>query len=788
MAASPAVGLKPAGVNLKISPSARRLVQTHQEDGYDYEDDATPINANDDNEITDERGNVIRIRHNDGSITVSTDGKPLRSAEDDSPKGWYANLCDKVDGLEKSRIVDDIIRGVHDDLTSRQEWIDMREDGISLLGLTLDKPDDAGGSPDGLAVEGQSTVRHPLLLEACLRFQANARSELLPTDGPVKIRDDNNNTPKSEDELANALQKDFNHFLTVTDKTYYPDTDRMLLLLGFGGSTFKKVYFDAEKNYPRSISVDADDLIVNNNAITLDDAKRVTHRTMMNQTQVRRMQLLGVYDDVPLGTPNEPLDNQSLRRKKREIEGVDPTTSRPEDRDREIYETYIDLDIRGFEHQWKGRASGLPVPYVVTVDVSSRQMLAIRRDYPKPAPGRLPEKRQTFVDYTFVPGLGFYGIGLLHILANATVAVTAAWREMLDAGMFASFPGFLYAKGGARQNTNIFRVPPGGGAEIDTAGMAIKDAVMPLPYKTEGLPALMELAKQIVETSQRVGMTAEQQVGEGKANAPVGTTLALIEQAQKILNSVHKRMHSSQAREFQLLAQVFREHPEAFWQTNKKPALPWDSKTFTDALENFYLVPQADPNTASQVQRIAKVGALFLLAQGAPQLYDMKSLHELAIRTLGWGSPQEFMKPDDQINQPTPEQQQAIAEIQIKQATADANKMKAQTEAQKVQQEGGLGQAKFNLEQQNSDIDNKVKIVKTKTDIAQKAQDIDIKRRQGITAEKMNLIDAAQNVAVHPESAHLVAPLLAPAFEDVQRDEAEERMKKGFGAASLPNA
>lgn len=681
--APPPIGLKPNGVNLKISDSAQR---------YD-EDDDVPINANDDdagdNEILDERGNVVRIQHADGTVTVSIDGAPLRYAEDESPQGWYANLVNKISDLEKSRIADDLLRGIEQDLQSRQEWINTREEGIGLLGLTLDRPEDTGGSPDGVATAGMLTVKHPLMLEAILRFQANAVAELLPSDGPVKIRDDDNNTPKGEDELANALEKDFNHFLTVTDKNYYADTDRMLLLLGFGGMTFKKVYFDPLLNRPASVSVDADDLIVNNEAITLADAKRITHRTLLSQTTVKRMQILGIYADEDLGDPQMPRYD-AVKKKKMEQQGINPETMRPQDRDREIYECYTDLDIQGFEHKWKGKPSGLPVPYVVTIDVSSRKLLAISRNYPKPEKDQLPQRREVFVDYTFVPGLGFYAIGLLHILANATLAVTAAWREMLDAGMFASFPGFLYAKGGARQNTSIFRVPPGGGAEIDTQGMPITQAVMPLPYKTEGLPALMALAKDIIETSQRVGMTAEQPVGEGKQNAPVGTTLALIEQAQKVLSSVHKRLHASQAREFQLLAQVFREHPEAFWQTNKKPALPWDEKTFRDALDNFYLVPQADPNTASQVQRIAKVGALLMLSKEAPAYFDEKALIELAIRTLGWGNPQEFMKPDSQAAQPPPQMLQAMEELKVKQTVADAQKLRAQTEAQKVQGELGL--------------------------------------------------------------------------------------------------
>jgi hypothetical protein len=304
----------------------------------------------------------------------------------------------------------------------------------------------------------------------------------------------------------------------------------------------------------------------------------------------------------------------------------------------------------------------------------------------------------------------------------------------------------------------------------------------------------MALAQNIVETSEKVGMTAESQVAEGKQNAPVGTTLAMIEQAQKILSAVHKRMHEAQSREFQLLAQVFREHPESFWIGNKKPALPWDDKTFRDALDNYYLVPQADPNTASQMQRIAKVGALFLLAQGAPQLYDQKALHELALRTLGWGNATEFFKPDDQQNQPTPEQLQMIAENQVKQALAEAKKQEVAIKGQQVQaqiadNQGklGLAHARLNLDSQHTQTDDQVKIVKTKIDTALKGREIDQKIQEGITAEKMNLIDVAQNLAVHPESAHLIAPLIQPAFTDIQRQEAENRAHRGLGGANMPD-
>jgi hypothetical protein len=237
-----------------------------------------------------------------------------------------------------------------------------------------------GGSADGAPVEGMSRVRHPLLLEAVLRFQANARSELLPTDGPVKIRNDDNNADLAEDQLANALERDMNHYLTSTAKEYYPDTDRMLLMLGFGGTAFKKVYFCPLRNRPVSESVDADDLIVNNAATDLSNAKRITHRVMMRPSVVKRLQIIGVYRDIELSTPS-PAKLDSVQREKKSQQGIAQDDASPEDRDREIYECYCELDLPGFEHKIKNKETGLEIPYRVTIDLTSKEILSIVRNY-----------------------------------------------------------------------------------------------------------------------------------------------------------------------------------------------------------------------------------------------------------------------------------------------------------------------------------------------------------------------------------------------------------------------
>jgi hypothetical protein len=720
---------------------------------------------------------VLRIEHEDGSVTVSMDGKSLVDQPRKDKGDWFDNLVEDIDQGALGSIADELLRGIEDDIESRRDWIEGRAQGIKLLGLKLEIPGIAGGA-DGAPVEGMSRVRHPLLLEAVLRFQANARSELLPTDGPVKVRDDNNNATLEEDTLANSLERDLNHYLTATATEYYPDTDRMLLMLGFGGTSFKKVYFCPLRGRPVSESVDADDLIVNNAATDLNNAKRITHRSMMRSSTVRRLQILGVYRDIDLPMAKDP-DLDAAQREERAQQGISAGSFRPEDRDREIYECYCELDIPGFEHKYKGKESGLEIPYRVTIDLSSREVLSIVRNYDEDE-AELPEARTNFVKYTFVPGLGFYDIGLLHILGNTTNAITAAWREMLDAGMYANFPGFLMADTGARQNTNIFRVPPGGGALVKTGGMPIQQAIMPLPYKEPG-PALMNLVTNMAETGMRVGGTSEMQVGEGRADAPVGTTLAMIDQATKVLNAVHKRMHAAQAQEFQLLTRCFQENPESFWQRNKKPAYPWDEATFLQALNDCQLVPQADPNTASHSQRMMKIMGLKQLQQGNPSLYDPIAIDTAALQAMGWSNPQQFMVPPSSLQQkPPPEVQYAQAMVQIKKQEADAKTamvgVKQQEVAAKMQEAGALAGG----QPQGPTIEDQIKMAELQArqqemqmDEKDSMMDAINRKRDRESRERLAAVKLAETIATVPGAEQAVQSLLDPGM--IQRLESNEQ-------------
>ena len=708
-------------------------------------------------------GNILRIEHPDGTISVSLDGRPIEEAKTNKTEGWFANLAEDIDDHELGRISEELLRGISNDLTSREEWIQERAQGIKLLGLKVEIPG-LQGTPDGAPVEGMSKVRHPLLLEAVLRFQANARSELLPVDGPVKVRDDATEGSPERDTLADALETDMNHYLTVTDKAYYPDTDKMLFMLGFGGTSFKKIYFCPLRNRPVSESIDADDLIVNNSATSLSTARRVTHRIYMRPSVVKRMQIIGAYKDVELATAKAP-NLDAVQEEKKSVQGVQMQNANPEDNDREIYECYCELDIKGYEHELNGEKTGLEVPYRVTIDVSSRQILSICRNYDEDTKD-LPEARVNFVKYTFVPGLGFYDIGLLNILGNTTNAVTAAWRELLDAGMYANFPGFLYSKQSGRQNSNIFRVPPGGGAQIDTGGGPIQQAVMPLPYK-EPSQALNVLTEQISQYGQRLGGTSEVAVGEGRQDAPVGTTMALIENAIKVLNSVHKRLHAAQAEEFQLLAQCFRDNPQSFWERNNKPSTGWSEEKFTAALNDFLLVPQADPNTSSNTQRIMKVAALVQMATADPAGFNLPEVRKEALTAIGWNNADRFLAPP-MPPMPNPADQAKAMDSQAKMLTAQAKMAEAQ---HKVSGGENLSQNDPSFILDTMKEKNKAAEIEVKAADAQMDNMNRVRDRE--SRERLAAVKLAEEVMKNPmDGMAVVRSLIAPGM--LQRLEANE--------------
>ena len=667
----------------------------------------------------------VKVELPDGSVTISFGGQ--QKSEEEGNKDFHENLAMQLDNSTLGQISNELVRLIEQDNESRQELLQQYVMGLDLLGTKIETPR-SNASDGSTAVEGQATVRHPLLLESIVRFQANARGELLPSGGPVKIRNDGLDSANINAQ-AEALEKDFNHYLTVTASEYYPDTERMFFALGFGGTAFKKVYYCPIRRRPVSEFISIPEIIVSNAETTVSTAQRITHVIKMSPSTLKRLQLVGMYRNVILSSAQPPKNNV-VDDKLEQLMGVIPRNiSNTDNQPREIYECYCELDLPGYEHEDDEGPTGLQLPYRVTIDKTSAEILEIRRWWKEDDEQCL--RRQVFVDYIFVPGFGFYGLGLLHLVGNTTMALTAGWRLCIDNGMFANFPGFLYAKQAGRQNTNEFRIPPGGGMPIDTAGGPIQSAVMPLPYRSVDGQFLNLL--QLIETSgQRMASTSETNVGEGNSEAPVGTTIALIEQAQKVISAVHKRMHAAQAREFQLLKDLFKECPEAFWENNKYPAYQWTPETLTTALDNINLVPVADPNTPSHAVRIQKAMAIKQLQTQNPTLYDPKKVDERILTMLGIEDAMDLFVPPPPPMPPPPDPVMIMAQAKM--------------------------------------IDSQAKMAEVKVKEAHAVSDAQNDAADRESKERIAMLQLAREIAVHPESASTAEQFIKPDIQNLVRN------------------
>lgn len=484
---------------------------------------------------------------------------------------------------------------------------------------------------------------------------------------------------ETRDALADALEKDFNHYLTTTAQEYYPDTDRMLFSVFFGGQGVKKVYNCPLRRRPVSESIAMEDFIVSNAMTDLANCARITHKIKMRPSVLKRMQLLGVYRDVPIGAPTQSSGPNQVEQAKAEVAGVTPQPADIRDAEYEVYECYCELDLDGYApKQFEGK--GLPLPYRVTIEKDSQKVLEIRRNWIESDQQCMA--KEFFAEYPYVKAFGFYGIGLLHILGNLTKALTAMLRISIDNGMFANFPGFIYAKGAGRQLSNQFRVPPGGGIGLDVGLQKLADAVMPLPYRQFDT-SWVQFQTLLTEWGQRLGGTANTTVAEGRADAPVGTTLALIEQATKPIGAVLKRLHSASAKEFQLLKDRFRDDPEAFWRFNKRPAMPWQKEQFLKALEDYDLVPVSDPNNPTKLHRAAKSAALQQIATSAPGLLNPQKVFKRIAADMEIADADDLLAPP-MPPAPPPAPPPDPAKLANAQAKMAGDQLRAQTEQEKA--------------------------------------------------------------------------------------------------------
>lgn len=636
------------------------------------------IEGGDDSVHVDPATGAVETTLPDGDVVVQLN--PPASASDDAPdiKKFYENLVDQVEFGKLGVIVDDLMEQIQADDNSRKQTLETRAKGMGLLGLQLENPKSGVGDSAGSA-DGMSVVTNPLLLEACLKAWANAQAELLPADGPCKVEDFNVDEPDANQELADAFERDMNFYLTTIASEYGPDTSHMLLWgTVFGGAGIKKVAVSPTLRRPASESVDVKDLIVSDTTKDLKSCERITHQIPMRPSVMKRLQMKGFYREIPLAPANGPEPN-AVDQKIASIQGTSPNlAARPEDQPYTLWETQCELNLPEFAHPPyapKGFADkGIPLPFLVTIDKDSRTILALRRDW-KPEDEECTRK-QLYVKYPYIPGPGFYGTGLLNVLGNASAAMTAAWRLSLDAGMYANFPGGLVSEIGLRQKSNTLRPGPGEFTPVQTNGHPLSDVIMALPYK-DVTPGLLALIDKITAQAEKAGGAAEVPVGEGIQNVPVGTMLAHIEQATKVMAAAHKGMHQAQSEELGLIADLFREDPESFWKGNKKYRKYWDEQKLFTALNVCTLVPKSDPNVPSHVHRLLKVMALVQLMQ-IPQFAPLLSVPGILDRVL------QAMKEDPNgiriqpapapAAQPTPEQ-----------ITAEAKLKDAQTKSEKVQ-------------------------------------------------------------------------------------------------------
>ena len=514
------------------------------------------------------------------------------------PYDHDANLAEVLDDSVLGSLSSDLQSKVREDMESRSDWEEAIAKGLNLLGINYEDRSDP--------FLGASGVTHPLLAEATSQFQSQAYKEMLPSGGPVKTQILGVPTQQTEDQAQRV--KDFmNYQIMEVMEEYDPDTDQMLFYLPLTGSTFKKVYFDPTKQRAVSKFVPAEDLVVPYSASDLMTAERVTHVVKMSYNDIRKLQVAGVYKDVELSTTDSGEDEGSIQETSNELQGLHPNYS---DDVYTLLEVHVDLDLEGFEDP-----NGIMLPYIVTIDQNSNQVLSVVRNFREQDP--LRRKRQYFVHFKFLPGFGFYGFGLLHTIGGLSRAATSILRQLIDAGTLSNLPAGFKARG-VRIRNDDEPLNPGEFRDIDVPGGDLKNSIIPLPYK-EPSGTLAQLLGVVVDSGRRFAQVADAKISDVNSQAPVGTTVALIEQGSKIISSIHKRLHYGQKQEFRMLAEIFSENPVPYPYFVGNIAPEVMQKDFDGRVD---ILPVSDPSIFSMAQRLSLAQTQLQMAQQAPQIHN----------------------------------------------------------------------------------------------------------------------------------------------------------------------
>jgi hypothetical protein len=568
--------------------------------------------------------------NDDGSVDINFDPTKDLSASTE----FNANIAEVIDEQELGVLGSELSQNYEDYKSSRQDWEQAYVQGLDLLGFKYEQRTEP--------FQGASGATHPVLAEAVTQFQAQAYKELLPAEGPVRTQVVGLDTPEIQDQ-ADRVAEFMNYQIMDVMQEYEPEFDQMLFYLPLSGSTFKKVYYDETLGRAVSQFVQAQDLVVPYSATSLDDAEAIIHVIKISANDLRKQQVAGFYRDIDLLPSDEATNADSIKDKEKSLEGVNKVN--PE----EIFtllECHVNLDLEGFEDKdASGEPTGIKLPYIVTIEEGSTEVLSIRRNYSEADPKK--QKVQYFVHYKFLPGLGFYGFGLIQMIGGLSRTATQALRQLLDAGTLSNLPAGFKQRG-IRIRDDAQSIQPGEWRDVDAPGGNLKDAFMTLPYK-EPSQTLLALMGVVVQAGQRFASIADMQVGDGNQQAAVGTTVALLERGSRVMSAIHKRIYASMKQEFKLLAKVF--------STYLPPEYPYDvvggqrNIKQTDFDDKVDIIPVADPNIFSQTQRISIAQTELQLAMSNPQIHNMYEIYRNMYSALGVKDIEKILnKPD----QPTP--------------------------------------------------------------------------------------------------------------------------------------
>ena len=571
------------------------------------------------------------------SVKIGIDGleveiEPGVEASDE----FDANLAEHISEKDLVEIAGDLLGDFEDDISARKDWIQTYVDGLELLGMKIEERSEPW--------EGACGVYHPLLSEALVKFQSETIMETFPAAGPVKTRLIGKETPERKD-AAQRVQDDMNYQLTDVMTEYRPEHERMIWGLGLAGNAFKKVYFDPGLDRQVSMFIPAEDIVVPYGASSLQSAPRVTHVMRKTENEVRRLQFAGFYRDIELEEPDSSLDE--VEKKIAEKMGFRATT---DDRYK-LLEMHVDLDLPGYEDvDENGEPTGIALPYVVTIEKGSQTILSIRKNWrPEDV---TKQKRNHFVHYGYVPGFGFYCFGLIHLVGAFAKSGTSIIRQLVDAGTLSNLPGGFKTRG-LRIKGDDTPIAPGEFRDADIPSGTLKDNLMPLPYK-EPSQVLYQLLGTIVEEGRRFASAGDMKIADMSANAPVGTTLAILERTLKVMSAVQSRIHYSMKQELKLLKEIIRDYTPEEYNYEPEEGSPKAKQSDYDLVE---VIPVSDPNAATMAQKIVQYQAVLQLAQGAPQIYNLPVLHRQMLEVLGIRNAQKLIplqedhKPRDPISE-----------------------------------------------------------------------------------------------------------------------------------------